>query len=92
MMRSAIVFGASLALGVLPSVSAHAQSVADFYRGKTIDFLVGAAAGGGYDLPARTIASHMSRHIPRQSHLRRAQHGWRSRPGDDQPSLQCGAA
>jgi len=43
---------------------AHAQSVAEFYRGKTIEFLVGGAAGGGYDLPARTIASHMNRHIP----------------------------
>jgi tripartite-type tricarboxylate transporter receptor subunit TctC len=49
---------------MMPHGLAHAQSVAEFYRGKTIDFLVGAGAGGGYDLPARTIANHMSRHIP----------------------------
>ena len=43
---------------------ARAQSVADFYRGKTVEILVGAAAGGGYDVVARLIANHMPRHIP----------------------------
>jgi tripartite-type tricarboxylate transporter receptor subunit TctC len=42
----------------------HAQPLADFYRGKTIEILVGAAAGGGYDVASRTIANHMGRHIP----------------------------
>ena len=41
-----------------------AQSVADFYRSKTIEFVVCAAAAGGYDVAARTIAAHMPRHIP----------------------------
>jgi len=36
----------------------------DFYRGKTIRFVVGQAAGGGYDLSARTIARHMGKHLP----------------------------
>src|ERR671918_2224264 len=36
----------------------------DFYKGKTIRFVVGQAAGGGYDLAARTIGRHMGRHIP----------------------------
>jgi len=44
--------------------TARAQPVADFYRGKTIELLIGAAAGGGYDLAGRTIANHMGRHIP----------------------------
>ena len=35
----------------------------DFYRGKTIRFVVGFAAGGGFDAYARAIARHMSRHI-----------------------------
>ena len=43
---------------------ACAQSVADFYRGKTIRLIIGAAAGGGYDIPGRAIANHMGRHIP----------------------------
>src|ERR1043166_525193 len=44
--------------------AAQAQSVADFYRGKTITCYIGYGVGGGYDLFARTISRHMSRHIP----------------------------
>ena len=43
---------------------ASAQSVAEFYKGKTITVYIGYGAGGGYDLFARTIARHMPRHIP----------------------------
>jgi tripartite-type tricarboxylate transporter receptor subunit TctC len=43
---------------------ARAQSVADFYQGKTISMVVGYTAGGGYDLYARALARHMSKHIP----------------------------
>ncbi len=64
MMRAAIGPIASLIFGALTSGIAHAQSVADFYRGKTVEILVGAAAGGGYDVAARLIANHMTRHIP----------------------------
>ena len=52
---------ASLAL---PAGTAAAQSVADFYRGKTITCFIGYGVGGGYDLFARTISRHLSRHIP----------------------------
>jgi tripartite-type tricarboxylate transporter receptor subunit TctC len=59
---------AVLALGTLcaalSSLPAAAQSVADFYRGKTITCYIGYGVGGGYDLYARTIIRHMSRHIP----------------------------
>lgn len=44
--------------------SASAQSPAEFYRGKQIIFIVSSAAGGDYDLWARTIARHMGSHIP----------------------------
>jgi len=43
---------------------ALAQPAADFYRGKTVEIVVGAAAAGGYDLASRTLANHMGRHIP----------------------------
>ena len=43
---------------------ALAQSVADFYRGKTVTIVVGSDAGGGYDLNARVLARHMAAHIP----------------------------
>ena len=45
-------------------VSARADTVADFYRGKAIELLIGGAVGGGYDLAGRTVANHIGRHIP----------------------------
>src|SRR5262245_4841651 len=49
---------------VLFAAPASAQSVADFYKGKTVTVYIGYGVGGGYDLFARTIARHMPRHIP----------------------------
>jgi len=43
---------------------AAADSVADFYRGKTVTCYIGYGVGGGYDLIARTISRHMGSHIP----------------------------
>jgi len=43
---------------------ASAQSVADFYQGKQITLIVGAASGGGYDAQARLLARHIGKHIP----------------------------
>ena len=37
---------------------------ADFYAGKSIDFLIGGDVGGGYDIYARVIARHLNRFIP----------------------------
>lgn len=36
----------------------------DFYRGKTIRIIVGAAPGGGFDAYARVTARHMVKHTP----------------------------
>ena len=44
--------------------SAHAASVEDFYKGKTIQFIVGGSAGGGYDAYTRLIARHFSQYVP----------------------------
>lgn len=43
---------------------AHADPVADFYRGKTIRMLVGYGPGGGYDLYARLVAEFLPKHLP----------------------------
>jgi tripartite-type tricarboxylate transporter receptor subunit TctC len=43
---------------------AQADSVADFYRGKTINVLIGVNVGGGYDFEARLLARFMRAHIP----------------------------
>jgi len=52
---------AALWLAVSP---AHAESVADFYRGRTINVLIGVNVGGGYDFEARLLARFMRAHIP----------------------------
>lgn len=44
--------------------NAAAQSVADFYKGKSIDLYIGYSVGGAYDLYARYLARHMGKHIP----------------------------
>jgi tripartite-type tricarboxylate transporter receptor subunit TctC len=43
---------------------AGAQSVAEFYAGKSITMAIGFAPGGGYDLYGRLVARHLSKHIP----------------------------
>jgi tripartite-type tricarboxylate transporter receptor subunit TctC len=54
-----------LALTVLPSSTpVSAQSVADFYRGKSISMVIATSPGGDYDLRARLLARHIGRHIP----------------------------
>ncbi len=45
-------------------ISAHADEVADFYRGKTVQVVVGYGPGGGNDIYARLLARHLGRHLP----------------------------
>jgi tripartite-type tricarboxylate transporter receptor subunit TctC len=66
-LRMGPVYLASVcALAVMSPQTASAQSVADFYKGKTITIVVGSDVGGGYDLTARTLAHHLARHVPGQ--------------------------
>jgi len=50
-------------VGFMP-LRASADPVADFYRGKTINVLIGVGAGGEYDTIARLVARHIGRYIP----------------------------
>jgi tripartite-type tricarboxylate transporter receptor subunit TctC len=36
----------------------------EFYRGKTITFILGSSPGGGFDVYTRTIGRHFGKHIP----------------------------
>jgi tripartite-type tricarboxylate transporter receptor subunit TctC len=54
---------------VLAPAIALAQTPEEFYRGRQITMLVGAGAGGGYDVYARVWAKHASRHIPGQPQI-----------------------
>lgn len=54
-----------ITVGLCLLATASTQSWAnDFYKGKTIRFVVGLAPGGGYDLSARTVGRHIGKHIP----------------------------
>ena len=55
---------AAIAFALSQTAAARAQSVADFYRGKSIDLNIGYSVGGGYDLYARLIARRLGGHIP----------------------------
>ena len=49
---------------VAASVAAAPADPASFYRGRTIQLLIGFGPTGGYDTYARTLARHMGKHIP----------------------------
>ena len=65
-MKRAVVGTVSLiiALAFVAGSSSTAWSVEDFFKGKTIRFIVGASPGGGYDTYTRTAARHISKHFP----------------------------
>src|SRR6476646_9475770 len=44
--------------------AASAQSVEDFYKGRSINLMIGGGAGGGYDVYFRALARHLGKHIP----------------------------
>ena len=58
-LRLLMVMGLALAIGSVPAAWGEA-----FYQGKTIRFIVGFSAGGGYDTYARLVARHIGKHIP----------------------------
>ena len=51
----------TVTLGAFAGVPAVAQ---DYYAGRSIDLLIGAPPGGGYDIYGRVVARHIGRHIP----------------------------
>jgi len=58
----ASVVAAAVAIGSASAIAADAAE--QFYRGKTVQVLVGFSPGGGYDLYARTLARYLGKHIP----------------------------
>jgi len=49
---------------LVPVQAAMAQTVEEFYRGKTLSLIIPNAPGGSFDLYARLVASHLGRFIP----------------------------
>lgn len=57
---------ATLAIGAIAASAdcAGAQTAEQFYKGKTINFLVASVPGGVNDLTARLISRHLGKHLP----------------------------
>jgi tripartite-type tricarboxylate transporter receptor subunit TctC len=62
--RAALSAGIAATVLICGFVSALAEPVADFYRGKQIRFVIRTPPGGDYDLYSRILARFMGRHIP----------------------------
>jgi tripartite-type tricarboxylate transporter receptor subunit TctC len=58
------VLALTVVLSALLTDRALAASAEEFYKGKAIRFIVGFAAGGGFDTYTRVIARHFARHVP----------------------------
>ena len=57
-------FIVALLATLLNANPAHAQSVAEFYRGRTMPMVIGFSSGSGYDIYARLLARFMPKYIP----------------------------
>ncbi len=53
-------------IALAAALAAGPAGAADTFAGKSIDLLIGAPPGGGYDIYARALARHFGRHIPGQ--------------------------
>ena len=49
---------------VCVSAAADAQSIESFYRGKTVNMIIGYPPAGANDFYARAVARHIGKHIP----------------------------
>jgi tripartite-type tricarboxylate transporter receptor subunit TctC len=56
--------GRLILLSLLALTPACAQTVEQFYKGRTVNIIVGFAPGGAYDPYARTVARHLPKHLP----------------------------
>lgn len=59
-----LVSAAIIAIATSTALPAFANAVEDFYRGKTISFIVASDPGGSYDIYARLLATYMPANIP----------------------------
>ena len=54
----------ALTLAAAMTAGASGAWAQDFYRGKTINIIVGNTAGGGFDANGRLLSRHIAKHIP----------------------------
>src|SRR5262245_61465681 len=58
--KSLLAVAAFVAIG-LPLC---AETIADFYKGRSVPLVIGFSVGGGYDAYARLLARYIGKHIP----------------------------
>lgn len=64
-MKNVASFGSlGLIAGLALAGAAQAQSGAEFYKGKTVNYIVATAPGGGYDTYGRLVAEYMQKYLP----------------------------
>lgn len=56
--------GIAVMAGLWATSAAMAQSGADFFSGKTVNYIVCTEPGGGYDTNGRLVAEFMQKHLP----------------------------
>jgi tripartite-type tricarboxylate transporter receptor subunit TctC len=59
-----VMIAAALAMTARAAANPADPAVADFYRGKTLTFIIGSGEAGSYDLGGRLMARYLARHIP----------------------------
>ena len=64
MIKTYATVGLCAAALLAGTATAGAQSVGDFYKGKSINLLIGVGVGGEYDLHARLTGRYIGRHLP----------------------------
>ncbi len=57
------IIGLALIFATFLPFGAHADKVADFYKGKTVKIVIGGSMGGAYGLYAQLLSRHVNRHI-----------------------------
>jgi tripartite-type tricarboxylate transporter receptor subunit TctC len=63
---SASFISVGLAAGVLATDAAAQEDPAKFFAGKSVDFIIGSAPGGGYGTYAMLLTRHLGKHLPGQ--------------------------
>ena len=62
--KKSVLCCAALLWLAMPDAQAQPDAIAEFYRGKTVNVLIGVGVGGEYDIQARLVARHIGKHIP----------------------------
>src|SRR5436190_998721 len=65
MLKKHLSLGAGIVTAAIVAAgTAHAQTGADFFKGKTVTYIVSTAPGGGYDLYGRLVSEYMQKYLP----------------------------